>query len=251
MRVALRLVPLALVAACAGEPSDAHPWLTTPGVAGHEPYLLLAGTPHDPSLAGAPVSCEGCHPGESFRTFECTGCHGRAAMDPIHSAASGYVAGAVASADCYACHPRGIGLTPATHSRLFPIETAAHPAVCTQCHADSASRQDVARLLCASCHARQPSFGTAHARVKDYPLAPTSEWCLRCHADGRVLRIADHGRLPGPEGDGGPGDGDHDTHCFQCHTMVPPLPLFGGPPPGVPDLPWAQDWAAVTCDRCH
>ncbi len=239
------------MAACADDSTEAHPWLTDPGVAGHARYLPLAGTPHDPSVSGARVSCDDCHPGASFRTFDCITCHTPAGMDPLHSTIAEYPATGVTSADCYRCHPQGIGITPANHFRFFPIDTVAHPAVCTQCHTDSTNRQDPALLACATCHAQQAGFSVAHARVRDYPLVATAEWCLRCHADSQVDWIAQHGMLPGPAGDAAPGDGRHDTYCFECHTMVPPLPLFGGPGPGIADRPWAQDWTIATCSRCH
>ncbi len=246
------LFSAALAAACADGPTEGHPWLTDPGVEGHAPYLLLANTPHDPSVPGALVSCNDCHPGDSFRTFECVACHTPATMDPRHASVAEYPAGGVVtSADCYRCHPKGIGITPANHARFFPIETVSHPAVCTQCHTDPVNRQDPALLACATCHAQHPGFSVAHALVRDYPLAPTPEWCLRCHADGQVDRIASHGMLPGPWGDAGPGDGTHGTYCFECHTMVPPLPLFGGPGPGIAGRPWAQDWLIATCTNCH
>ena len=100
-----------------------------------------------------------------------------------------------------------------------------------------------------SCHERQADFATAHARVKDYPIVLDPVWCVRCHPDGRADRIDLHGAQPGPPGRAAPGDGDHDTHCFTCHTMVPPS--FGGTGPGVADRPWAQDWKQAACSRCH
>jgi hypothetical protein len=119
------------------------------------------------------------------------------------------------------------------------------------CHTDPAARSDPSKLACLSCHATRPGFATAHAKVRDYPVAVTAPWCLRCHADGQVDRIAAHGRRAGPPGTGGPGDGNHDAHCFTCHSMVPPYALFGGPGPGVAGKPWAQDWKQATCKPCH
>jgi hypothetical protein len=249
MRRLAALLPVAGLVACGA--SAPAPWLTSPGIDGHAVYLPLRGTAHDPSGAASDTSCEGCHPGTSFREFVCTGCHTAPLTDPLHAAATGYVAGAVTSADCYRCHPQGAGFAPADHARLFPIGTAAHPSICGTCHTDLAARSDPSRLACVSCHQARPGFATAHANVRDYPVAVSAPWCLRCHADGQVDRVADHGRRAGPPGTGGPGDGDHDTHCFTCHSMVPPYALFGGPGPGVPDRPWAQDWTQSTCRPCH
>jgi hypothetical protein len=238
-------------AAAAGCTAPEAPWLTDPGIEGHSAYFLLAGTAHDPGVTGATVTCEGCHPGTTFKAFVCTTCHPPAATDPVHTGLAGYHTGTVTNADCRTCHPDGTGITSANHALFFPIGTPSHPAVCTQCHTDPANRTDPSRLACAACHAQQAGFATVHANVKDYPLSVTSPWCLRCHADSQVDRIAAHGRLPGAPGSGGPGDGRHDTHCFQCHTMIPPLPLFGGTGAGVPNRPWAQDWTQAACSKCH
>jgi hypothetical protein len=242
-------LPIAAAIAC-GRPADA-PWLTAPSLADHAAFLPLAATPHDPTLPGAAVSCDGCHPGTTFAQFVCTTCHGPAATDSLHANVAGYPASGVTSAQCYACHPQGQGLAPADHAAFFPIATAAHPAVCTFCHTDRAARADPSKLACATCHASRPGFSSAHVAVKDCPVAPSPEWCLRCHADSRVDRMAAHGLQAGPSGNAGPGDGRHDTHCFTCHTMVPPLPFFGGTGAGIPNRPWAQDWKQAACTKCH
>lgn len=252
---------LSVLVAC-GEP-DA-PSTTYPGIDGHARYLPLRGTAHDPVGLSSDTSCEGCHTGTTFKAFTCTGCHPSAQTDPIHvssgSAVPGYAAGAVTSADCYRCHPQGTGIAPESHGLFFPIGTAAHPAVCTTCHTDPVARRDPTKLACLSCHEKRPGYATAHARVRDYPVVPSSPWCLRCHADGEVDRIASHGKraLPGETEAAGPGDVNpengetlHDTHCFTCHSKVPPYPLFGGSGAGVPNRPWAQDWNQAGCTPCH
>jgi hypothetical protein len=239
----------AAILACSA-PAEA-PWLTATTVDEHAKFLPLAATPHDPTTPGAAVSCDGCHPGTTFTQFVCTTCHGPAATDPLHMGVAGYAPGGVTSAQCLGCHPQGQGLAPADHATFFPIATPAHPAVCTLCHTDRAARQDPSTLACVACHSSRPGFSTAHAAVKDCPVAPPPEWCLRCHADSQVDRIAAHGPQAGPSGNAGPGDGRHDTHCFQCHTMVPPLALFGGTGAGVASRPWAQDWKQAACTKCH
>ncbi len=222
----LPLLALLSSAAGCGKPVDTH-WLTDPGVAGHAAYLPLSGTAHDPSAAAATISCESCHPSTTFKVFDCTSCHSSAVCDPYHAGVSDYpAAGTVTSADCYRCHPQGSSLmSPAQHAPYFAIGTASHPALCAQCHTDPTNRSDPGKLV-----------------------------CLSCHADDQANPIAAHGRQPGPAGSpgsAGPGDGHHDTHCFQCHTMVPPLALFGGPGPGVAGRPWAEDWTVATCSKCH
>jgi hypothetical protein len=246
-----------VTAACGGQQQEA-PWLTNPGIDGHASYFPLRGTPHDPSGLAAATSCEGCHKGTSFRQFVCTDCHTAAATDPIHAGSlvvSGYVPGAVTSADCYRCHPQGTSQAPANHAALFPIGTPEHPASCRMCHTDPFARTDPTKLACQACHDGRPGFATAHANVPDFTnvAVMTAPWCLRCHADGRVLRVALHEARDGgsPKGPSGPGLGSHSTHCFTCHTMIPPYALWSGPGPGVAGLPWAQDWSVVGCVQCH
>lgn len=235
---------LSVITACGNESASA-PSITYPGVDGHGAYLPLRGTSHDPTAASAVVSCDGCHGGTTFREFTCTGCHAAAQTDPIHSSLAGYVAGAVTSADCFRCHRDGSAMLPADHARYFPIGTASHPTTCSTCHLDPRARRDVTQLACVTCHEGRSGYATVHARVRDYPAAPTPASCLRCHADGQVDRLASHGRRTAPGGDaegGGPGDGDHDTRCFTCHTMIPP-PAAG--------RSWAQDWSQASCSACH
>jgi hypothetical protein len=50
-------------------------------------------------------SCSDCHPTSNFREFSCTGCHTRSETDGHHNDVGGYVYN---SANCYACHPRGV-----------------------------------------------------------------------------------------------------------------------------------------------
>lgn len=258
----------AVALACQVERHDAD-WLTDPAypsLAGHDRYLVLAGTPHDPTAADNPAGCDGCHPSTTFRVYHCTGCHAVPAADAFHAGVGRYPApGTVTSADCYGCHPQGVGLIAAgEHERYFPIGTAAHPAVCTQCHADPTRRSDLSTLRCAACHASVAtstgaSLASAHAAVNDYPRAPTDAWCIRCHADAQVDAVAAHGAHGDPAGlvagDAGPGlpAGKHtNAGCLDCHTMVPPA--FPNPAgAAVPDRPWAQNWPIASCNKtgCH
>lgn len=239
----LTLALLLAAVACRDQPSSGAPTLTYPGVDGHAAFLPLAGTPHDPTppAPGSPaaVTCSDCHGGSSFRAFECITCHthsDQAALTAFHQGA-GVADFAFASSACYACHRNGLGV-PADHStRLFPIGTASHPAVCTSCHTDLLVRTP-ATLACAACHAARPTFPGKHAGVADFdPATATSADCVRCHADDTVPRLADHqARFPIA---GGAAGAPHDTACLQCHPQLRA------------DRAWAADFAAFSCTGCH
>lgn len=243
-------VGLLLLAAC-GRGKSSAPWVTDPGVAGHAQYLLLSGTPHDPSAPGSTVTCASCHTGASFKEFDCLGCHGsqglgQTALTAFHVNA-GVTGFAWASAACYHCHPDGLGV-PADHStRFFPIGTASHPAVCSSCHTAPASPTDptattVANLACASCHRAQAAPGdlaTLHAQVSAVafdPATATSADCLACHADDAVQSVTAHqAKFPIAKG-----SGSHDTACLTCHTQ------------SRADKPYAAaDFTAFDCLACH
>jgi hypothetical protein len=220
--------------------SATTPWLTYPGVDGHSRFLLLAGTPHDPSVppgGGAPaVTCNDCHGGSSFAQFDCLGCHAHSdqtALASLHLGA-GVTGFSYDSPSCYRCHPDGLGV-PADHStRLFPIGTPSHPAVCTSCHTDLSNRIP-ATLACASCHAGQPAFAGKHGGVKDFPASPASADCVRCHADDQVNRVADHqAQFPIASG-----SATHDTACLACHPQLRT------------DKAWGTDFNAFSCTGCH
>lgn len=267
-RVALLCLLCASLAPACERGHDPN-WLTDPAypdLSGHDRYLLLARTPHDPTAPGSTVSCDDCHPSTTFREYDCTGCHLASITDPYHAGVTSYpAAGTATSADCYGCHPQGTGvMTPEQHALYFTMGTHSHPAVCTQCHSDPTRRADLSTLRCVTCHESTPTstgaaFGTAHARVNDYRSTMTSDWCIRCHADDQVDRIATHGAYPDPTGymagSAGPGlpSGKHtNAACLDCHTMVPPaFPNPTGTP--VPDRPWAQNWPIASCNKtgCH
>jgi hypothetical protein len=262
----MKAVPTAVAAAllsfcaCGGASSTQAPWLSYPGMESHTRWLPLMGTAHEPSLTG-PVQCSSCHPGSSFARsqVDCTTCHTAAATDPLHVSipeAARY-AQLTGKDKCLACHPTGqAGLTDAAHHSFFPVGPGSkHNRACSACHSDPLDRKNLAKLQCVTCHAdpaKFPGFDTKHARVLDYPAnAPSPIWCLRCHDSGQVDLIGAHGRQAGAAGQGGPGDGNHDTHCFQCHTMVPPSAPFNGTGPGLASRPWAQDWKQSACSACH
>lgn len=284
MRTALRLLPLAFgLAACGGGQEPPADWLTYPGLEGHARYLPLLGSSHDPSKHA--ITCESCHPGDTFREPVCTGCHAQPETTALHTSGS---TGKVLSSytwtpppgagvpwrrpSCLTCHPKG-GAPDVVHDLFFPIgEGTPHGRACSSCHADPLDKTNLAQLRCVACHGsdavRVPLPGS-HAKVlraESYPSSPTAADCLRCHAGARVLRVADHERKAGPTGFGGAGpwDGEHGAqgarvNCFACHDARPPL--LGGSGPGIASRPWAQDWkipaatasqtAATACRGCH
>jgi hypothetical protein len=275
---------LLALSGCEGlSPTDA-PWNTYPGWLNHT-YMPIAGSAHepDPTDLTRVQSCDDCHGGNasgtftSFRQFDCTGCHGgwhaRGAMDSVHAAkapcptplAPPPAAPAAAqcyawdSAYCFSCHQKGEAL--GSHDK-FPVGAGTkHNRTCSACHANPSDRGNVtnAGIRCFACHSDTAVYplptiadrhGKAGAAVLDYPAtfpsASTSD-CLRCHADAQLDRIAQHGRRRAANGESaGPGDGNHSTHCFDCHT----LEAVAGPPA----KPRAQDWKSATgCNAvgCH
>jgi len=279
MSPALRILPaaLALLAAACQQKTVEAPWLTYPGLDGHARFLPLLGTSHDPNSA-ASVTCSSCHPGSTFTQPVCTGCHGQAATDGLHTLLAtgqllpGYEWTLPPPAPwqrprCLECHPQG-GLPDAAHHTFFPVGAGTKHATrtCLSCHGDPLDKQNVTKLLCGECHrsgvgfpAGAPTLDAAHALVVASPdgwdpvnARSKPQNCLRCHDGAAVKRIADHGKLPGPTGFGraGPWDGvplhygtlDAAVYCFDCHKAAPPGPLFSGRGPGLTGRVWAQDW---------
>lgn len=246
------LLLLVLAAACGQKNRSDAPWNTYPGVAGHSKYLLLSGTPHDPTAPGSTVTCAACHTGSSFTQFDCTTCHGaqtptaQADLTAFHTSA-GVTGFEWSSPACYRCHPNGLGV-PADHStRFFPIGTTSHPAVCSSCHTVPASPTDpqattLANLACATCHRGQAAptdLATLHAQVSAAAFdasTATSADCLNCHADDLVQSVTGHqAKFPVVKG-----SGSHDTVCLQCHTQ------------SRTDKPYpAADFTAYDCLACH
>jgi hypothetical protein len=230
---ALLAAVLAALAWSCQENGSSAPWLTYPGVSGHVRWFPLAGTVHDPTAAGATVSCESCHPGNTFAEFDCVTCHTADRTDPLHAGVGDY---AHTSAGCYSCHPDGSIAAPADHDTAFFPRGAgsAHAAVaCSQCHTDLRNPGDPANFACASCHGGLAGFSTAHAQVAGVGAATPSAQCLVCHGDSQVARVAAHAFTIAP------GSAIHDTACLQCHTARRT------------DKPFAADFAAYECTGCH
>jgi len=230
-RVAALLV--ALAAGC-GSKGSSGPWLTDPGVSGHGKFFPLAGTPHDPNASGTTVSCNACHPGNTFAEFDCATCHTEAATVPLHAGVAGYTH---TSAACLQCHPDGTTAAPADHdTSFFPRGTGTvHAAVtCTQCHTNLLDPTVPANFACQSCHAGLTGFSTAHTAVTGVTATTPSAQCLVCHGDSQVNRVADHTQFPVAGG-----STTHDTVCLQCHTSLRA------------DKPFAADFAGYDCTACH
>jgi len=229
-------VALAASAGCGGTGKDAN-WLTDPGVAGHARYFPLAATPHDPTAVGTSVTCQGCHPGDSFAQFDCATCHTAAATDPLHAGVASY---AHTSAACLGCHPTGSIAAPPNHDAAdFPRGSGtSHAAVgCIQCHTDLSNPTITANFACASCHAGLPGgFVAGHASVAGVDASTPSAQCLACHGDGQTNPIASHTQFPIAMG-----SSTHDTVCLQCHDT-----LRTGKP-----YAYAADFTAYDCLGCH
>jgi hypothetical protein len=225
---------LALALACSRGGSTGS-WLTDPGVAGHDRYFPLSGTPHDPSAPGTTVSCDACHPGNTFAQFDCTTCHTAATTDPLHAGVAGY---AHTSDACFACHRSG-GAAPADHdTRFFPRGTGTPHAgmSCTSCHTDLTHPADPANFACASCHAGIAGFAGKHDPIGGVSiltvrtsctsattLSFTSPDCLRCHADSQVNRVASHSA-----GATALGNATHQAAgCLTCHVAMRTDKPFG------------------------
>ena len=189
-----RLVPIiCAVLACSKQPAGVQ-WLTAPTPATHDALFPIAAGPHA-------VDCNQCHGAtDSFKAFDCTGCHTEAPTAQRHPRVALYE---WKSASCLACHPRGTGaISPEAHAQFFPIgagqsHALGGPAVlqpgaigCQSCHAST----DRTQADCTACHTEasmKRGGASFHASVPDLaagfaPGAQTSALCLRCHADGSV-----------------------------------------------------------------
>jgi hypothetical protein len=246
IRTATLASVLAAALALAGcESAPEAPWLTMPTPEEHAAryFPAGAGTPH------AAARCDDCHGAfDTFREFDCVGCHDGAHADPAvvsswHTAVPGF---AFTSAACYGCHADGRG-SFANHAAFFPVDAGTkHAEVgCMSCHLDRANRLV---LGCAGCHGHEQATAAAqHALVRGYAF--DSALCVRCHADGQVNRVAAH--LPFRIAPGARHAGpDPAGECLRCHAHDPGA---GGVrvPAMRADKPWAADFGVFTCVDCH
>lgn len=211
------------------------------GLIAHDKFFVVTGS-------HATFSCDQCHdasaPGFALadQGVACTVCHTNAATTPAHAGVSGY---AWSTGACISCHRDGSAGLPAGHdANFFPVTGTAHAAVgCSSCHGPTRA---IADITCVPCHA-QATMATAHAAIpasktgqRDGKTYVNYQWasayCLTCHADGQVDRIASHPRFShGIQGEG------HAAFCLTCHTATAPA---GG-------KAWSADFSKFSCLACH
>ncbi len=211
------------------------------GVQSHNTFFVVTGSHksfscdqcHDPSAAGFTANEQG---------VSCTGCHTDATTTPVHSGVTGY---AWSTPTCIACHKDGSGGLPPNHNTdYFPVTGTKHASLgCADCHG---ATKAIADITCTPCHA-QSDMATTHSAI---PATKTgsrdkltyvnyqwsSDYCLKCHADGQVNTIASH---PGVS-NGITGNG-HAPFCLTCHTALSPS---GG-------KAWSADFSQYSCLACH
>jgi hypothetical protein len=206
----------------------------------HASFFLVTGshqgftcdTCHDPAAPSFSAAANGA---------DCLACHSSADCSTIHAAVGGY---AYATPTCIGCHKDGSAGLPANHdSQLFPITNTKHAGIgCGQCHGATKS---VADLKCTPCHDQATTNGK-HTAI---PASTTGErsrttvvnyqwstpYCLKCHADGQVDRIAAHPTVRhGLNGEG------HAPFCLTCHTTL-----------RTGTKPWGVNFDSFSCLACH
>jgi predicted CXXCH cytochrome family protein len=203
MRIALRVLPLTLLLACADKAQA--PWLTMPSAAAHAQHFGIApGDTHGPPAGQAVADCNACHAvktsattsvaSDSFKVFTCTNCHAvtlksgvphdgdLAAFRAWHVSSAGVNAASfdstvstantlgydprVAALDiaCYTCHRNGIGVDHAPRF-ILPHQNAAGTVVaaCANCHVAPSDRK---QLGCSACHPHNTATSdAAHATL--------------------------------------------------------------------------------------
>jgi hypothetical protein len=198
------------------------------------------------------VDCNACHgKADTFRAFDCLGCHTAPATTPRHAMVAGFV---FASPSCYACHPRGTATTGtasdggsnSNHAAFFPIDASAKHAFgvvatsCADCHADATDRT---KIDCSRCHV-QPLMEAKHTLVGGFVFTAgdglkTSALCLRCHADAQVNRVGAHAPFniapPARHSVAQGTNGD----CLLCHASARS------------DKPFGADFTKKDCAGCH
>ena len=235
-----RGVVFTMLLAAAGCGADAGSDLGK-GLVPHDTFFVVTGSHktlscdqcHDPAARGFALKDQG---------VSCTGCHTDAQTTPAHGGVAGY---AWSTASCLGCHKDGSGGLPANHNTgFFPVTGTKHAAVgCAECH--GATKQ-IADIACTPCHG-QGAMSTAHAAIpptkagsRDRVTYTNYQWasayCLKCHANGQVNRIASH-----PSVEQGISGRDHQPFCLTCHAAVAPA---GG-------KAWATDFKKYSCLPCH
>lgn len=211
------------------------------GLQSHDTFFIVTGS-------HTTLSCDQCHDpaARGFALAEqgvsCTGCHTDAATTPAHASVAGY---AWSTGSCIGCHKDGsAGLPPNHNTDYFPVTGTKHASLgCASCHG---ATKAIADITCTPCHA-QAATATLHAaipatktgsldRVTYVNYQWSSAFCLKCHADGQVDKIASH-----PQFDHGLTGTGHAPFCLTCHTTLAPS---GG-------KTWSADFGRYTCLACH
>lgn len=211
------------------------------GLQPHDKFFVVGGSHtaltcdqcHDPAAQGFSLADNG---------VSCTGCHTDAATTPSHAGVTAY---SWSTAACLGCHKDGGGALPPNHdTNDFPVTGTKHAAIgCAQCHGPTKA---IADITCTPCHA-QAAMATAHSSIpatrtgsRDRITYVNYQWasayCLKCHADGQVNRIASH-----PSVRHGITGGDHQPFCLTCHATLAPS---GG-------KAWSADFQKYSCLACH
>jgi hypothetical protein len=207
----------------------------TEGEGGARKVTMLSRDDHDvhfPIKTGkhGGIDCNKCHGAfDTFKLFDCLGCHADSATTPKHAGVSGY---SWDSPSCYSCHPRGVSDGPGgvDHTKIFPIAAGdKHQNIaCSSCHADPASRKNVSCTVCHDAARCDP----VHVDVGGYQW--TSGTCLRCHADSQVSRVTAHTPF------GLTGTFKHyRSSCLTCHPGMRTDKAFG------------EDFKSLDCTGCH
>ncbi len=266
IRALLALASAAAAISC-GQSGSTAQWLTMPTPATHDKWFPIAKGQHA-------LDCNSCHgTTDTFKAFDCIGCHTQAPTTQFHTSVTGYQ---WASPNCYACHPRGVGtMTPALHAAYFPIGSGQSHEVggasvtgCTNCHYQFGTPN----IDCTACHQQNTTSGTPGpsvpadqntAHLGKVGVTPANLWsgtgpvgtgsgetanCLMCHAaDGRQGGfVATHGQASTATGNQvfpvGATSGGHFASCEQCHTAQITDPNRKNP---------ESDFTRASCDACH
>jgi hypothetical protein len=120
--------------------------------------------------------CSSCHNvPTNFAAFTCIACHehsNKTKVDSDHNGVQGYI---YASAECYACHPRGTKIGSFNHSTsTFPLTGAHIPLNCNQCHTTGYPNTP---NTCFGCHEQGYNITTK----LNHTLAGFSHTCTDCH----------------------------------------------------------------------
>jgi len=205
----------------------------------HEALTGFSLAAHTAVEAGAPVTCEDCHPDGvlAATNVDCQGCH----LERDTALAQAHVD--QYGTDCTLCHDgQGDGAVLADHA-LYPLDGAHADAACDSCHADRAYAG--VATDCASCH-EEP----------DYHAGQFGTDCARCHsaiawAPAQLTQHTfhlDHGTAGPDSAEPVPCTTCHpntytEHTCYGCHDHDPAAVLALHDAAGMEDI--------EACGECH